>query len=227
MSDKTGRSTSSPGSTQRDATRARIRAASMEIVARDGFDATVEDIARLSGVSARTIFRHYESHDQLIAATVRDIFEQCGFPPLVQDVAGPLDRVAQAVDDLDAWIDLVAFRFHTRGAEVFGAAFWDIHSPRRNDTEALAQIAVLRQQYRVRAVDHLVRLTWQKAGGAGDPPEDLVLAYALHLSAFTTQALTVDFERTPVEIAGLTAGILKVLTRRAVEAQRSAAPVAR
>lgn len=224
MNDTPDRTKGSKGAAQRDTTRARIREAALQIVGRDGFDAKVEDIAQLAGVSARTIFRHYESHDQLIAATVKDIYEECGLPPLVENVTEQLDEVSRTIDGLDEWIDFVALAFHTRSAEIFGAAFWDIHGPRRRDTEALAHVAVLRHQYRVRGVDHFVRLTWQKAGGVGDPPEDLVLAYALHLSAFTTQALTVDFDRTPTEIAALVADILKVITRRAVAAQRFAAP---
>ena len=38
--------------------RDRIRQAAMKVVARRGFDATVEEIAQVSGVSARTIFRY-------------------------------------------------------------------------------------------------------------------------------------------------------------------------
>ena len=74
---------------------------------------------------------------------------------------------------------------------------------------------------RPRDADFLVNLAWQKAGGTGEPPEDLVLAFALNLSAFATQALMVDFDQTPAQIGALTADILKMLLWRAVEAQRS------
>jgi hypothetical protein len=50
-----------------------------------------------------------------------------------------------------------------------------------------------------------------------------VSAFALNLSAFTTQALTVDFDQTPAQIGALTAAILKVLLVRAVEEQRGEA----
>jgi hypothetical protein len=65
-----------------------------------------------------------------------------------------------------------------------------------------------------------VDLSWRAAGGTGEPPDDLILAFALHLSAFTTQALMVDFDQSPAQIGTLTAGVLKLLTRRAVEARR-------
>ena len=64
----------------------------MEVVARRGFDATVAELAEVSGVSERTIFRHFMSHDQLIAETARDMFEACGLPRQSVDI----DRWVQA-----------------------------------------------------------------------------------------------------------------------------------
>ena len=63
---------------QRQVTRNRIRQAAMQVVAQRGFDATIEEIARVSGVSPRTIFRHYTSQSNLIISTVKDMFEACG-----------------------------------------------------------------------------------------------------------------------------------------------------
>ena len=49
----------------------------------------------------------------------------------------------------------------------------------------------------------------------------MVLAFALNLSAFTTQALMIDFDRTPAEVGVLTADILKAVVHRGVDAQIS------
>jgi AcrR family transcriptional regulator len=70
----TGATPASAAEERQQLTRSRIRRAAMEVVARRGFDATVEEIAEVSCVSARTIFRHFVSHDRLIAETVRDMF---------------------------------------------------------------------------------------------------------------------------------------------------------
>ena len=183
----------------------------MEVVARRGFDATVEEIAQVSGVSPRTIFRHYASHDQLIVATVKDMFEACG--------RKPIEGLPRPADDLDGWIEGLAVTIHTRNAEIFGEAFWDIHAPSRNASGVLAEVDALRREYRLRGMQYLASLAWRTAGGTGEPPEDLVLAFALNFSAFTTQALMVDFDQTPAQIGALTADILKVLLRSAVEAQ--------
>lgn len=201
----------------------------MEVVAKRGFDATVDEIAQLSGVSARTIFRHYVSHDRLIAATVKDMFEACGryevegLPRLVDDLDGWIDGLPHQTDDLDdvdAWIERVAVTIHTRTARIFGEAFWDIHAPTAKPSGALAEVAALRRRYRLRGVGYLAGVAWRSAGGTGDPPPDLVLAFALNLSAFTTQALMIDFDQSPSAVGVLTAAILQSALQRAVRSRR-------
>ncbi len=192
----------------------------MEAVAQHGFSATVDEIARVSGVSPRTIFRHYASHDELIAATVRDMFEACGLPRSVDELDGWIEGLPQLFDDLDGLIDGMAMTFHVRSASIFGAAFWDICAPRPDASAVLAEVDALRRDYRLRGINYGVNLAWKMAGGVGEPPEDLVLGFALNLSVFTTQALIVDFDQTPDQIGALTAEILKMLLRQAVEAQQ-------
>jgi AcrR family transcriptional regulator len=184
----------------------------MEVVARRGFDATVDDIARASGVSPRTVFRHYSTHDHLIVTTVKDMYEAFG---------PPLPELPTPDEDFDGWIEGLSLTIHTRNAEILGDAFWDIHAPRQNPSTALAEMDAFRREYRIRGIGHLVGVAWKTAGGTGDPPEDLKLAFALNFSAFTTQALMIDFDQTPSQVGALVADLLKMLIQRAVEAQRS------
>jgi AcrR family transcriptional regulator len=186
----------------------------MNVVARRGFDATVAEIAQLSGVSPRTIFRHYSSHDRLIVATVKDMYEAWGRRP----IAGLPTPDA----DLDGWLEGLAIVIHTRSAEIIGEAFWDLHAPNPNASDVLHEVDALRHEYRVRGIRYLTALAWGTAGGVGEPPEDLVLAFAIHLSGFATHALMTDFDQTPQQIGALTAEILKVSLDRAIHAQRSA-----
>ena len=164
----------------------------------------------LSGVSPRTIFRHYQSHDVLIAATVKDMFEAG---------ARPIENLPSPADDLDGWLEALAVAAHTRNVEILGNAFWDLHAQNGKMSAILTELGAFRREYRRKAMRSLTALAWRSAGGTGEPPEDLVLAFALNLSAFTTQALMIDFDQTPAQIGVLTAEILKILLRRAVEAQ--------
>jgi AcrR family transcriptional regulator len=191
----------------------------MEVVARRGFDATVDEIAQVSGVSPRTIFRHYSSHDLLIVNTVKDMCEACG--------RRPIEGLPTPTDDPDGWLEGLALTIHTRNSEILGEAFWDIHAPRHNASAALSELDIFRREYRVRGVRHLVKLAWRTAGGTGEPPKDLEMAFALVFSAFTTQALMVDFDQRPDQIGTLSADILKMLLKRAIGAQRSSEGTAR
>ncbi len=183
----------------------------MEVVARHGFDATVEEIAQVSGVSPRTIFRHYATQSSLIVATVKDMFEACGHRPI--------EGLPLPSDDLDGWLDVLAVTIHIRNAEIIGEAFWDLHAPHLEESDTLAEVAVLRCDARRSGVRHLTALAWQTAGGVGEPPEELTSAFALNFSAFATQALMIDFDQTPAQIGALTADIVKMMLRRAVDAQ--------
>jgi AcrR family transcriptional regulator len=198
---------------QKELTRARIRRAAMEVVAERGLDATVEEIARVSGVSPRTIFRHYATQGSLIVATVKDMFEACG--------RRPIESLPDPTDDLEGWLDGLAVTIHTRNAVILGQAFWDLHHPKLQESEALAEVAVMRGNFRRTGVRYLAALAWPLAGGTGDPPELLIAAFALNFSAFATQALMIDFDQTPAQIGTLTATIVKMMLFGAVQEQRA------
>jgi AcrR family transcriptional regulator len=191
----------------REPTRTRIRSAARRVVARKGFNATVEEIAEEARLSQRTVFRQYKSRDALIVDAVKDMFEACGERPIV--------GLPTAHDDLDGWIEGLATTIHTRNTEIIGQAFWDIHS--RHKSSTLEQICALREKYRVKGVRHLADVAWEASGGNGPTPDELTWVIGLNFSVFTTQALTIDFGLTPTQIGKLTADLVKSALRRAVD----------
>ena len=175
----------------------------MEVVARRGFGATVEEIAEESGVSPRTIFRHYASHDHLMVAVAKEMFEACGRRPF----GGVVAPVPTCGAGSSPW--------HWRSTPGTSRS-WASHSGMStlrglDDSEVLAEVAALRRAYRRGGVAHLAAMAWEAAGGTGAPPEALRLAFALNFSAFTTQALMIDFDQTPAEVAAVTADVLMTL----------------
>ena len=65
-------------------------------------------------------------------------------------------------------------------------------------------------------------LAWDAAGGRGEPPQDLLWAFALHFSTFTTHSLMIDFDLSPNEVAGVTSSTLQTLLAKAIDAQAAA-----
>ncbi|HUI02310.1 MAG TPA: helix-turn-helix domain-containing protein [Acidimicrobiales bacterium] len=192
------------------ATRDRIRTAARVVIARKGFDATVDEIAAEAGVSPRTVFRHYPTRDELVVDAVKAMFEAAG--------QRPIPGLPTPDEDLAGWIEGLATTIHTRNAEIVGQAFWDIHAPHSSAT--LAEIRALREQSRVRGVQHLVDRAWAAAGGQGAPPTSLTWVFGLTCSAFTTQALMIDFGLTPTQIGAVTADILKSALAAAIACSR-------
>ena len=89
----------------------------------------------------------------------------------------------------------MAVTIHTRNAEMLGEAFWDIHAP----WQLAPRSSLVNLPISGASLDARGCATWatpaRAAGGAGEPPEDVVLAFALNFSTFATQALMVDFDQ--------------------------------
>jgi AcrR family transcriptional regulator len=71
--------------------RAAVLAAARERLAEDGLDGPIEDIARAAGVGVGTVYRHFPSKRDLIAALVRDRFERIA------------ERTHEALAEDDPW----------------------------------------------------------------------------------------------------------------------------
>jgi AcrR family transcriptional regulator len=188
----------------------------MRVVARHGFEATVLEIAELSGVSPRTIFRHYKSQSTLIAATVQDMFEAAN---------RPIDGLPQPSDDLDGWLEGLTLALHTRGVQIFGEVIWDLlHAPGAGLPAAISEIIEAQVDFRRHAIQHFTKIAWQAAGGKGQAPDSLASAFTVQLSPFTTITLMLERDQTPAQVAALSADVLKTFLQRAVGEQHRVQP---
>ena len=84
---------------RRDAARNRERivASARELFARDGVDASVEDITRGAGVGMGTLYRHFPTKDELVDAVLADAFEEL------------VEAAEHALGAESAWEGLAAF----------------------------------------------------------------------------------------------------------------------
>jgi hypothetical protein len=62
---------------------------------------------------------------------------------------------------------------------------------------------------RNRFASDVTQLMWRARGGPGLPPQWLVDAIAVHLSGFTTQSLSGDLNRTPDQVARVSAQVIE------------------
>jgi AcrR family transcriptional regulator len=195
---------------KRQLTRDRILRAAMVAMAQRGFSATVEEIAAVAGLSPRTIYRYFDTHDQLIAE---------GYGEMLKAVGSIVPDLPSVNDDLDGWIDRIALVAHARNSMIIGAAFWDVFNPARLGSKEIEEATAARRPMRVQWMTGMAFVAWMAAGGQGEPPQSLVVTFALALSAFTTQALAADFDSGPEEVARFAAGMIKDHLAAAVKAQ--------
>jgi len=195
---------------KRQVTRDRILRAAMVAMAQRGFAVTVEEIAAVAGVSARTIYRYFDTHDQLVAEGYREMLKAVGsFIPDLPSVE----------DDLDGWIDCIALAAHARNSMIIGAAFWDVFKPVPSPSKEIEEVRAARRPMRTQWMTGMAFVAWMAAGGKGEPPTSLVVTFSLALSSFTTQGLAADFDYGPEEAARFAAGMIKDHLAAAVSAQ--------
>jgi AcrR family transcriptional regulator len=197
---------------KRQLTERRIRRAAMEAMAVRGFAATVEEIAARAGVSSRTVYRYFATHDELIAAGIREGLQAAG---------QPIPGSPSVGEDFDGWLERIALEAHTKNATVVGAAFWDVLGPAPSASKEIEAARALRRPTRMKWMNRLSVIAWTAAGGEGEPPSTVVMTFALALSAFTFHALAADFGYGPEETARFAAAMIKERLDAALEAQAS------
>ena len=163
------------GEETRAVIRARIVQGAATALAAGGFDTTVEDIAAAAGVGRRTVFRHFATHDEVLAAAVAEMIDN-----YERLMPGPPVPGA----DLETWLRETAVTFHDLNARLMGRAFWDLNVERPGISP------VDRDRRRVGYATQIARYAWHAAGGAGRPPSWVVDAFALQVSGFATNCLT-------------------------------------
>jgi AcrR family transcriptional regulator len=196
---------------KRQLTEDRIVRAAMAAMAKGGFSVSVEEIAAIAGVSSRTIYRYFDTRDQLIAAGMRGMLK--AGENLVPDLPS-------IEDDLDGWIDGIALASAERNVSIFGAAFWDFARPDPSDPQVIRDARALRRPTRTRWMTTIAAMAWTAAGGEGEPPSSLVTTFSVALSAFTCHALATDFDYDSEETARFMASMIKDRLTVAIDAQR-------
>lgn len=188
---------------KRQATVDRILLAGRQVLITLGPDATMDEIAATAGMSRRTLFRHFESRDSLLAAALRSGMRRYGerLPPYEGG-------------DWAEWLDALCQAVHQNYAR-FGAGFFELVA-RRDLTGELAEVEAKRKRNLLATMKDLSATLWTAAGGAGQAPPAVVASVAAHLSVFFTAAVTMGTGHDWHQAADLASTSIAAVVREAL-----------
>jgi AcrR family transcriptional regulator len=193
---------------QRDVARARIVRAARRALASKGLATTVDEVAEAAGVSRRTVFRHFTTRENLFAVAIRE-----GLRTYADHIP------AVPADDPSGWLLDVLVAAHRMNARN-GRIYWELSALEPELTGELAAAAAERREARKRFAQGVTKVLWRSRDGRGKPPTWLADAVAVHLSGFTTQSLSGDFERSPDDVARVSARVLEAALAAALAERR-------
>jgi len=185
--------------------RTRILRAARSVLAERGLDTTVEEVAATAAVSRRTVFRYFATRDRLLAEAVRDGMRSYG------------EHLGTVPEDqeLESWLTEAMVTVHRLNAK-HGRIYWELAGLGPDLDGEMAEVAEERRRGRAQLVKVFTAAVWRAAGGQARPPAWLADSCAIQLSAFSTRALTGDFDRTPDQVGRGCAKTLAAAARAAV-----------
>jgi AcrR family transcriptional regulator len=175
---------------KRQATVARILRSARLFVAEHGLNVTVEEIAEAAGVSRRTLFRHFPTRDQLLAAAISAGLERYG--ELLPAYGG---------GDWRVWLDQLCRAVH-RMNDSCGPGFWEL-ATRHDLPPELSAIEEQRRGARREVMTALAMTLWSAASGHGRCPQSVNTVVCVHLSPHFTAAVKDDSGQDWQRAAGL------------------------
>ncbi|MDT5138262.1 MAG: hypothetical protein QOD58_2524 [Mycobacterium sp.] len=158
-----------------------VLAATRKLVLASGLDVTMDQIAEAAGLSRRTLFRHFNAREALLAAA---------FEAGILEYREQLPHFAHFDGDFDSWLRATCNAAH-RGNSTIGPGFFELAS--RSDLPPdLAVIEERRRREFSEAMKEIADTLWSSSGGVGRTPRDLRDSVSAHLSPFFTAAMAID-----------------------------------
>ena len=195
-------STTEAPQTKRDFVRSQALRSTRALLAAHGLSLTMDQIAGGSGISRRSLFRHFDSRDALVRAALEaalDEYEEA------------LTSASSVDGELDEWLVNVLSYTH-RSHLSAGLAIWQLSSTADDNLPPyLVETTRRRRSMRRRLTDKLAAQAWELAGGTGEPPDIVTEVMAMTVSSCTTHSLVRDLEQPTDEAARLNAAIIRTV----------------
>jgi AcrR family transcriptional regulator len=164
---------------KRQATVDHILTLARRSVLQNGLDVTMDQLAEVTGVSRRTLFRLFESREKLLGAAF-----EAGMSGYLRGLPA-----YQAGDPAD-WLRDTCDTAHRMNSTI-GPGFFELASRRNLPADLAAAERRRRNDFRGAMADIAATL-WRSAGGRDAAPDTLVTTVTAHLSPHFTAALIVD-----------------------------------
>lgn len=194
---------------RRRATEEHLVKAARRVAAEKGLATTMDDVAAAAGVSRRTVFRYFATRDELLTATL-----ESGLRSFDERIP----RISSG-EDPGEWLESAMVAIHRLHAKN-GRLYWEL-AMGQDLPQTLAAARDKRREARLTFVRRFSGACWKRFGGEGKAPAWLVDVFALQLSAFATQALLTDFDRSPEQSGRLAARVLRTLMAEALRERKA------
>ncbi|CAN5555888.1 hypothetical protein BH09ACT7_BH09ACT7_44920 [soil metagenome] len=155
-----------------------VLSAARTYVLANGIDATMDQLAEATGVSRRTLFRHFSTREKLLAAA----FEA--------GMANYRLQLPSYDGDLTRWLRATCESAHRMNATI-GPGFFDLAS-RTDLPPDLAAVEERRRSAFRDAMTEIAQTLWTASGHRGRAPRAVNGTVTAHLSPHFTAALMID-----------------------------------
>ena len=166
---------------KRQAAADHILAAARTLVLQGGLDVTMDQLAEVTGVSRRTLFRHFDTREKLLGAAF-----EVGMAGYRRD----LPSYTEYPGDVDRWLRATCEAAHRMNAAI-GPGFFELASRKDLPPDLAAAEKRRRREFRGAMAD-IVAVLWRERGHRGSPSEALLTTVTTHLSPHFTAASTID-----------------------------------
>ncbi len=174
----------------RATTEYRILRATRRLLVTHGLEVSMDDIAAEAQVGRRTLFRYFDTRDELIAAALS--LSLSSFNKQVEEI-----RHSDEIFTL--WIRNMVSVLYTSQLHA-GRALWQLAATDDNNlSDPIAKVNKKRRQSRRSLTQMMANEAWTRAGGKGSAPRSIELVVSLGVSSFAVHSLHTDYTASSVE----------------------------
>lgn len=167
--------------------RLRVLRATRPLLAERGLSVSMEDIAEAAGVSRRSLFRHFNSRDELVAEALESV---------IQIYQEGLGDALSGERNLDEWLTEVVSTLY-RAHRDAGRGMWELTSA--TDAQLAPPLAAVNRERRAtrrQLTGAIARAAWRHGGGRGRCPTVVIDTVALVISTFVVRSMLDDYDVT-------------------------------